>query len=203
MAKKGTAATTRRPKNVAGAAGTPRGPLFRAALAVSVDGFIAPPDGSTDWLRRYFSLEIDFADFMRTIGATVYGRATYDLAVAQGHGLGRGGTSVVLTHRPPPDPPPGVAFVAGDVRALAQRLRSDLAGSGRDVWLLGGGRSIACFHEHGLVDRWELAIIPVLLGDGIPLFPRHSRGPEGLRLMHSRTLHNGIVEVWYEHGHTE
>ena len=172
-------------------------PLFRAALAVSLDGYIAAKDGTVDWLNDYFTPEIDFGGFMKTIGATVFGRTTFDEAMARVRSVGPSGRVFVLTHRPLVNPPKGVEAFSGDVRELAGRLRSQMAGTGKDIWLMGGGKSIDSFREAGLVDRWELGIIPVLLGDGIPLFPRHSRGLEGLRVTRSRTLGNGIVEAWY------
>lgn len=173
-------------------------PLLRAFLAVSLDGYIADKDGGVDWLNPYFTPEIDFGAFMKTIGVTVLGRATYDWAVAHGGAAAHfNGRTIVLTRRPMGDAPPGVEAWQGNVGALATQLRSELKETGKDVWLMGGGKSIAPFHEGGLVDRWELGIIPVLLGDGIPLFPRHGRGLEGLRLLHSRTLKNGIIEATY------
>ena len=180
-----------------------REPLFRASLAVSLDGYIADVSGSVDWLNTYFSPEIDFAGFLRTIGATVYGRTTYDWALAQGFTgaadpAAPGGRPIVLTRRPIENRPEGVETFSGDVRELAARLRQELRGTGRDVWLMGGGISIASFHEAGLVDRWELTIIPILLGNGVPLFPPHSRGFDSVRLVRSRALEAGLLEAWFE-----
>ncbi len=174
-----------------------KSPLFRAYLAITLDGYIADTSGNVDFLNNYMSPEIDFGGFMSTIGATVYGRTTFDWAVSHGF-FGEGGRAVVLTRRPIPGQPKGVEAFSGDVRELAGRLRRELAGTGKDIWLMGGGLSIAAFHEAGLIDRWELSIIPVTLGDGIPLFPKHSRGLSGLKLAHSRSLRNGIVVVHYE-----
>jgi len=208
VAKKRRPARTprRRTRTIPAASGPPPAPqpptghtpLFRAMLAVSLDGYIADKDGGVSWLNPYFSPELDFAGFMKTIGATVMGRVTYDWSVRHGTAGQGGGRTVVLTHRPLENPSAGVEAFDGDVRELAERLRLELAGSGKDIWLIGGGRSIASFQEHALVDRWELGIIPVLLGDGVPMFPPHSRGLDGLRLTKSRTLKNGIVEAWYE-----
>lgn len=180
-----------------------REPLMRASLAVSVDGYIADVSGGVDWLNDYFSPEIDFMGFLRTIGATIYGRTTFDWAMAQGHAGASdpnapGGKAIVLTRRPIENCPAGVEAFGGDVRELAARLRAELKGTGKDVWLMGGGRSIEPFHEAGLVDRWELSIIPIVLGNGVPLFPAHSRGFGALRLTRTRVLENGIVEAWYE-----
>lgn len=188
-----------KPKAKASAAGRKdQPPLLRAMLAVSLDGYIADARGGVGWLDPYFSPEIDFMGFMKTIGATVMGRTTYDWSIKQGHGSPGAGRTIVLTRRPLANPPAGVEVFSGDTRELAARLREELAGTGRDIWLMGGGNSLAAFHEHGLVDRWELGIIPVLLGDGIPLFPKHARGLDALRLAKSRTLSNGIVEAAYE-----
>lgn len=173
-------------------------PRLRAYLAVSLDGYIADPNGGVDWLNPYFTSEVDFPAFVRTIGATVMGRTTFDWSVSHGHGAGGFGRAVVLTHRPIANAPARLEGYAGDVRVLVERLRGELAGTGKDVWLMGGGKSIAAFHAQGLVDRWELAIIPTLLGEGIPLFPRHGRGMEGLRVVESRALRNGIVSMTYE-----
>lgn len=174
-----------------------QGPRFRAYLAVTLDGYIADAKGGVDFLNDYMSPEIDFGGFMSTIGATVYGRTTFDWAVAHGF-FADGGRAVVMTRRPLPGPFKGVEAFRGDVRELAGRLRAELSGTGKDIWLMGGGLSIAAFQEAGLVDRWELSIVPVTLGDGIPLFPKHSRGRCGLKLVHSRALSNGIVAVQYE-----
>ncbi len=174
------------------------GPRFRAFLAVSLDGYIADKRGGVGWLDPYFTPEIDFRAFWSTIGATVMGRATYDWTVAHEYMIEAEGRCIVQTRRPLKNAPPGVEAFAGDVRRLAAELRRELTGSGKDVCLFGGGESIASFHAHGLVDRWELAVIPALLGDGIPLFPNRSRRVERLRLTHSRVLKNGVIEVWYE-----
>jgi len=174
------------------------GPRFRAFLSVSLDGYIADAGGGVDWLEPYFTPEIDFAAFFRTIGVMVMGRATWDWTVAQGHTEKVEGRCIVQTHRPLEGAPAGVEAFAGDVRDLAADLRRQLGGTGKDVCLFGGGESIASFDEHGLVDRWELGIIPILLGDGIPLFPRRAREPQPLRLVASRALGNGILRVEYE-----
>lgn len=173
-------------------------PRLRASLAVSLDGYIADAAGEVGWLDPYFTSEIDFPAFLRTIGVTVMGRTTWDWTVRHGHSSQGEGRTIVQTHRPLDHPPPGMEAFAGDVRDLAADLRRELRGTGKDVWLMGGGESLASFDEHGLVDRWELAIIPVLLGEGRPLFPRRARPVTPLRLVASRALGNGIVQVEYE-----
>ena len=172
--------------------------LLRAYLALSVDGYIADRDGGVAWLERFHSPEIDYAEFSKTIGAAVVGRRTYDQAIEGGWWRPPAETTVILTHRPIVDAPESVESFAGDVRELADRLRRNLQESGKDVWLMGGGESLWPFHEAGCVDRWELFYIPVLLGEGVPLFPRCSHALEDLRLTHSKAYSNGILEARYE-----
>ncbi len=174
------------------------GPLFRAYLAASLDGYIADRRGGVGWLDPYFTPEIDFNAFFSTVGATVMGRATWDWTVAHKYTMEVEGRCIVQTHRPLKNAPADVETFSGDVRKLAAELRRELAGTGKDVCLFGGGESIASFDAHGLVDRWELAIIPALLGDGIPLFPRRPRRVGRLRLLESRALKNGVIQVVYE-----
>ena len=59
-------------------------PLVRVALAISLDGYLADPRGGVAWLDPYFSPEMDFAEFMATIGATIMGRKTFDVAMRLG-----------------------------------------------------------------------------------------------------------------------
>jgi len=173
--------------------------LLRVYIAMSLDGYIADRAGGVDWLNAYFSPEINFDAFFRTIGAVVWGRRTFEQARARGEYRKESGRVVVMTRRPPPgDLPPGIEAYGGDVRALAARLRQELAGTGKDIWIGGGGESIVPFHQAGLIDRWEISIIPVLLGDGVPLFPKRGPGVESLKLIHNRTLSNGVIEAHYE-----
>jgi dihydrofolate reductase len=136
---------------------------------------------------------------MATIGATIMGRKTFDPAMKQGMFAGSSPqTTIILTHRPLRRVPKGIEPFGGDVRELVARLRRELADSGKDIWHMGGGQSIDTFLAAGLIDRLELSVIPVLLGEGIPMFTPHSRSLQGLKLSHSRTLTNGIVELHYE-----
>ena len=58
-------------------------------------------------------------------------------------------------------------------------------------------RSIRPVHEAGLVDTWEISVIPTVLGGGIPLFPPTTRGEEPLTLLGTRTFKSGVVELRY------
>jgi len=194
----------RTPKRASGTAKSPKrarppAPKLRVALAVSLDGYIADKRGGVAWLDPYFSPEMDFTGFMNSIGASVMGRKTFDVAMKLGMPPSESEQrSVVLSSKRPRTAPAGFEHYRGDLKYLVDSLKRDLAGTGKDIWLMGGGEVIEAFRQLGLIDRWELSVIPVLVGDGIPLFPRHKRGPEGLKLVHHRAFSNGVVELWYE-----
>lgn len=173
-------------------------PLLRVYLALSLDGFIADKDGGVEWLNAYMSPEIDFMGFMSTIGCVVMGRTTFDQALTFKGGWHYSGMPCyVMSHRPPPPKcPKDVVFFSGDVHDLADKARA--AAGTKDVWLMGGGLSIQPFHHAGLVDRWELSFIPILLGSGIPLFPAGAFAASPLRLAASKVLANGIFSAEYE-----
>lgn len=175
-------------------------PLVRASLAVSLDGYIADKDGGVDWLNPFFSDEMDFAGFMKGIGAAVMGRKTYDIAASGALGPipPTSYPTFVPTHRQMPNPPKGYEPFGGTPIELVERLHEQLAKSGKDIWLMGGGATIDTFLAAGLVDRLELRIIPVILGDGVPLFPRHSRGQQPWKLGRHHVFKNGVAEVGYD-----
>jgi len=171
---------------------------FRVYVALSIDGYIADENGGVGWLDPYFSPELGFHEFIKTIGATVMGRATFDQSLEMGKWEHDNPRTIVMTHRPIDDPPNGVEVFDGDIGELAASLRADLEPEGKDIWLMGGGKSIQPWHEAGLVDSWELYVIPVTLGAGVPLFPPGSPALTELPLAGSKSFENGIVELKYE-----
>jgi dihydrofolate reductase len=146
--------------------------------ATTLDGFIADPDDSLDWL---LSQDIDEAgamnydDFIKDIGAMVMGATTYlwvkEHHVDQGEPWLYEMPAWVLTHRDLPGVEGAdIRFAQGDVG----EIHSDLvaAADGRDVWVVGGGELAAQFADAGLLDEVVVSIAPVTLGAGRPLFPR-------------------------------
>jgi dihydrofolate reductase len=165
----------------------------RIMVAQSLDGFVATPDGGVAWLDAFSAQDVGFSDFMAGVGAVVMGRATYEQAASfDGPWPYAGKRVVVLTSRPLETRHP-VDVRAGDVREVAADLRATTAG---DVWLCGGPRVFRRFLDAGLVDTLEVAVIPVLLGAGVPLVePAASLLP--LRLERTRSWPNGVVSLDY------
>jgi dihydrofolate reductase len=169
-------------------------PLFRAYLAVSADGFIARTDGSVDWLHDYDPVEFGYNDFYAGLGHIVMGRASYEQARAFGpdwHYAGKPCT--VITSQTLADLPPGVRTHGPDFAALAHELRSSAQG---DVWLFGGAQLWAGFLSADAVDRFELYVIPHMIGEGMPFFPPGRRDLR-LELLDVATLSRGVIRQVY------
>ncbi|MCB9659541.1 MAG: dihydrofolate reductase [Sandaracinaceae bacterium] len=164
-------------------------------IAASLDGFIADPQESLDWLT---SAEADLGEhhydlFIQRIRTVVMGRTTYDWMVKSGmpwpYAAQR---SIVVTSRPITDAPADIQ-TRTDVDALVTELRA--LGDG-DVWMLGGGQLQMAFLERGAVDELEVFIASAMLGGGYPLFP-----PTGFRatptLLSAKSLGPGMARLHY------
>lgn len=147
--------------------------LVRYHLAISLDGFIAPTDGSHTWLDPYGSLSGSFMKkWVKQIGGLITGRATYDTAIGFGGWMFGDMPAVLMTNRPPEDLPKAIEVASGEPAPALARLRQRMgeAGSEADIWLFGGGVTAGRFLQAGLIDLIELAVIPVVLGEGKTLF---------------------------------
>ena len=170
-------------------------PRVRLYVAASLDGFIADASGGVGWLRPYETQDVGFDAFLAEIGVIVSGRRTYDQTQGFETWPYPGKRMVVLTHRPlESNPPPGVEAFSGDIGALMDTLKRQSQG---DIWLLGGAMVAHDFLERGLVDRIELYIVPVLLGEGIRLFAPIDR-MRTLAFSEARSFPNGIVGLFYD-----
>ena len=142
---------------------------LRYQVATSLDGYIAGPGGEFDWL--VMDPDIDFNALYAQFDTAVMGRKTFQLGVEQGVTGEMPGIDVFVFSRTLQQAAcPKVSVVASDpvehVRALKQR-----PGPGKDIWLFGGGELFRTLFDAGLVDTVEPAVMPVLLGAGIPMLP--------------------------------
>jgi len=171
-------------------------------IATSADGYIARPDGDVEWLNRHPSTaDYGMTRFYSTIDSILWGRKTYDWALAYHKKKGsKGGifdtklANYVFSRKPPKRAAPGVEFVSEPVKTFAQRLR---AKPGKHIWMMGGGGLIASFLDAGEIDEFDIHVIPTFIGEGIPLVePRHRDVP--LRLRSARKYPDGVVGLRYE-----
>lgn len=165
---------------------------LRYQVAVSLDGFIAGPKGEYDWI--VMDPAIDFAAMFREFDTAVMGRKTYEVVSRDGHmAMMAGVECVVFSRTLPASAVPGLRVTADEPATVVAALK---AGPGKDIWLYGGGELFATLLLAGLVDTVELAVIPVLLGAGVPLLPTGQVTP--LVLTDHRVLPgSGIVALAY------
>jgi dihydrofolate reductase len=160
-------------------------------VATSLDGYIAGPKGEYDWI--IMDPDIDFQEIFNQFDTLVMGRHTYEAAASMGPTLWSGMKVVVFSKTLSASDHPGVTVVAEGMEEMVNELRSQ---PGKDIWLFGGGQLFRSMAEAGLVDTVELAVIPVLLGGGIPFYPAPSVQRK-LALTGHKVYSTGIVALQY------
>ena len=177
-------------------------------LAVTLDGFIEGPNGEVDWCRMEQDpgSESFFDKFLPGIDTIFYGRVSYDMwgqyqpaenAPAAEKKLWDAVHSkkkYVFSKNPKEDN--RTNFIRSDI---ARRVNEMKAEPGKNIWLYGGANLITEFINAGLVDNYLVAIFPVILGAGKPLFSNITKRV-GLTLNGIETSNSGVVLVSYNAG---
>jgi dihydrofolate reductase len=177
-------------------------------VAVTLDGFIEGPNGEIDWINNDAAAEMGegsvFDQFLATVDAIFYGRVSYDLwgqfqpdsnSPAPVTSLWKNVHSkkkYVFSNNPKED---GKAtFISSPIADRVQELKQQ---PGKNIWLYGGGSLITSFMNEGLVDAYLLAVYPVILGEGKPLFSDINKRIN-LALKETSTSKSGVVMMNYE-----
>jgi dihydrofolate reductase len=164
---------------------------IRYQVAMSLDGYIAGPDGEADWI--VMDPEIDFAALMSQYDTLLMGRKTFEASQAMGGGM-PGMKTVVVSRTMKSADHPGVEIISDNLEASVSRLREQ---PGKDVWLFGGGILFRSLLDAGLVDTVEPAVVPIMLGEGIP-FALPSKNRTKLQLTDHRLFKTtGIILLEY------
>jgi len=166
-------------------------------VAASVDNFIADGDGKVEWLENFGSnVDYGYEAFYASLGAVVMGSKTYmDIF---GFGVGwvyPGVDAVVMTRRELPRFPEAdrLSFAQGDIGAVIADLK---ARTDKDIWIVGGGDLAAQAVQAGVLDEIQLAIMPILLGRGTPLFAAFD-GQLHLTLASHTVFPDGVLMLTY------
>lgn len=158
---------------------------------MSLDGYIAGPGGECDWIVADPS--IDFGALFAQFDTFVMGRRTWELTLQQGNpGFPAGSRSYVFS-RTLPDTVPGFSVIREVSAATLAPIRSQAE---KDIWLFGGGELFRSFLAQGLVDTVEVAIVPILLGQGLQLLPQPASRAR-LQLKAHRVYPSGIALLEY------
>jgi dihydrofolate reductase len=139
----------------------------RYCVASSLDGYIAGPNGEFDWIPM--DPDIDFAAITAQFDTYLVGRKTYEIAKKMGHGLEPASARWFVVSRSLPKSEHATATVVADVEPLVAKLKRER--TGKDIWLFGGGELFRSLLAARLVDTVEVAVLPILLGGGIPFLP--------------------------------
>jgi dihydrofolate reductase len=180
-------------------------PRTQYYTAASLDGFIATPDDSLEWLFPLGDInETSYPQFIVEVGALAMGSATYEWMLRHVIKPGSAGgapwpytqpTWVFSTRPLPRVPGADLRFVSGDVRPVHASMRA--AAGAKNIWLVGGGDLVGQFHDAGLLDELIVQVGSVTLGSGKPLLPRRITTPP-LRLVSARRIGPGFAELRYE-----
>jgi dihydrofolate reductase len=175
----------------------PSRPAIIYSVAVSLDGFVATPDGGSGWLAPFMRADRAEAmsSFQDSIEAVILGSRSYEPALAFGGdpfgAMGR--PCWVLSSRSLPSTGPLVTITPATPEDVVDEIAS--RGISR-IWLMGGPRLATSFRRANLITEYELGVIPVVLGSGLPLL--ESPGPMSrLQLIESKAYSNGVVHLRY------
>jgi dihydrofolate reductase len=165
----------------------------RYQVAMSLDGFIAGPNGEVDWIIT--DPEIDFKEIYSWFDTMLIGRRTFEVMKGAGGSGSMPGMQVYVCSRTlRQEDYPAVTIVA-EPEAVVTESRSK---PGKDVWLFGGGSLFGSLAELRLVDTVEVAVIPVLLGEGVPLLPAPANRVTLKLIRHNLYSKTGIMSLQYE-----
>ncbi len=151
-------------------------------VATSIDGYIARPNGAVDWLEEIpnpDNSDFGYYDFYKDVDTLIMGRKTYEEVLGFGVEWPYTGKEVfIVTTNPNLDTPtPDTSILSDDIIAALDELRRS---NGKSIWLVGGAGLLKTCLDATLVDELIIQIIPIVLGEGIALFP------------------SGVAEKWFE-----
>jgi len=157
-------------------------------IATSLDGFIARKNGSVDWLPKIYNTEEDFGikEFLDSVGTVILGNTTYKQYKAP-----YSNKKCFVFSRKNTGKENNIIYVNSNVKDFVKSLK-DKDGN---IWLVGGADIVKEFLKNNLIDEFIITIIPVVLGEGIPLF---RNGEHQLKLLDSKSYDSGVVQLHYK-----
>jgi dihydrofolate reductase len=173
-------------------------PKIRYCVAMSLDGYIAGPNGEADWI--VIEPEFNFAELWAQFDTLLMGRRTYEAAVARlGESSMQGMKIAVASRTMRQEDHPKITLISEFTRASIQTLRAQ---SSKDIWLFGGGELFCLLLRMREVDTIEVSVIPVMLGGGVALLPPPAQQTK-LKLTSHKIYRSGRVSLAYEVQHEQ
>jgi len=162
-------------------------------VGITLDGYIARPDGSVDFL--FMPKDYSMAGFFKRVDAAVMGRKTYEVAMKLGGGSlnSPGMKSYVFSRLLVAGECGEVTITSEKPKRFVEELRKK---KGRDIWLMGGGELTREFLREDLVDELYLGVVPLLIGEGIAAFPG-GFPQRKFKLTENKTFSQGLIALKY------
>ncbi|MDH3825702.1 MAG: dihydrofolate reductase family protein [Nitrosopumilus sp.] len=157
-------------------------------IATSLDGFIARKNGSVDWLTLYSNTEEDFGyrEFLNSVGTVILGNTTY-----KGFKAPYENKKCFVFSRKNSGTENNITYVNQNVKEFLEDLDDD-----ENIWLVGGAEITKEFLKNNLIDEFIITVIPIVLGEGIPLFAKGC-GEHVLKLQDTKSFDSGVVQLYY------
>ena len=169
---------------------------IRYIVAMSLDGYIAGPNGEADWI--VIDSDVNFAELWAQFDTLLMGRRTYEAAIARlGKASFQGMKTFVVSRTLRQDDHSEATILSELSQDWLKALRAQ---SGKDIWLMGGGELFRFLLEMDAVDTIEVSVIPVLLGGGVPLLPPPAQRTK-LSLSDHRIYRSGQLSLIYDVQH--
>jgi len=161
-------------------------------VAVSLDSYIEGPNGEYDWC--FVDQDYGMSDFFKRIDALFMGRKTYELSLAmEDHVPGFPKLKEYVFSTTLDNVKEGKSLIRGDIEKEVKKIKAE---PGKDIWLFGGASLTTSFLEKNLVDEMHLAVHPIILGAGKPLFSNLKERID-LELLDTTAYSSGLVMLKY------
>jgi len=161
-------------------------------VAISLDGFIEGPNGEYDWC--FIDPDYNFTDFFKRIDTIFVGRKTYEMSSEmEGGGTGFPKFKEYIFSTTLDKVKKGATIIKGDIKTEVEKIKNE---KGKDIWLFGGASLTTSLMNLGLVDELSLAVYPILLGGGKPLFNSIKHRIK-LKLVDAKSYASGLVSLTY------
>lgn len=165
-------------------------------IASSIDGYIARPDGAVDWLEEFPNPDepdMGYFEFIKHVDTLLFGAKTYRQVLTFGEWPYEGKECFVFTRNPKVAHDDKATFISGDIVHFVSELKQK---PGNTIWLVGGGEVNSLLLQNNLIDEIILSVIPMALGDGIPLFARGKLN-KAMKVAGTKAYTNGVVQITY------
>lgn len=167
-------------------------------IAVSLDGYIATPDGGVEWLNQFqISKNEDYGykEIYQSIDTILMGGRTYRDIVGFGceWPYKDKTTYIVSRNNVNLTPAEQVYFITDHVTGNVEKLKES---TGKDIWLVGGGELVSMLLDANLIDEMHLCYLPIVLGQGISLFPNKPKETIW-KLVGSKSFLSGAISITY------